>query len=515
MYCLSMNRRLAVLLCAAVAGGWMGGGLRGQTSGLSPSVSPSASPSQSASVSPSASASPSPSLSQSIKVAAQSEARSELIHLKAGNGIEVTGSSDDARFSVDLFVYNSDKELVGKDDPSSTEASFKWRAAAEGDYYVLARNASEGAGTINITVTAGNGWGGKSRGLTPPAATVAAGANYAGVNVYYATDRAVSGSDSRGPTYGPDPDPDGKLHYGMVGVSIPRDHRMGELEGPSILRLEFHEDPEKHVMLQSVVAEDEAGFVKGVSERLSHSQKKEVLVYVHGFNTTFEDAARRTAQISYDMAFDGPVIFYSWPSQGSLSPVAYNKDGRNSALTVPHLEEFLKLVVAKTGATTVDLIAHSMGNRPVTSALRDFAMEDPEQKNKPMFNQVALMAPDIDAELFRQMAVQIEHSAHRVTLYASSRDAALKISEVFAGYQRAGEAAPNLLVLPGMDTVDASAVDTSLLGLHHSYFADSTTVLSDLFHDFMGIPVASRTGLQAVATAAGKYWRFQPGPSSP
>jgi esterase/lipase superfamily enzyme len=484
----SVRRTLVLFLCVAIPGCWSA---RAQAPGEGAGASPSTGTSQA------------DSLSQSLTVAAQSEIHSQTYHLKPGNGFEVTGNSDDARFSVDLFVYNADKELVGKDDPDSTEASFKWQAVVEGDYYVLARNTSDGAGTIHIAVTGGAG---KTRGIGTPSTT----GNYAVVKVFYATDRAVSGSDSRGPTFGGDPDPNDQLHYGEVAVSIPRDHRMGELEGPSIWRLVFkaNPDPTKEVLLQSVEPEDESVFMKGVSARVTHSQKKEILVFVHGFNTSFEDASRRTAQLAYDMAFDGPTVLYSWPSQASMMPIAYNKDGRNSALTTPHLEAFLKELVAKSGATTVDLIAHSMGNRPVTQALRDFAIENPNMK--PMFNQVALMAPDVDAALFQQMAKEMQRSASRITLYASSRDAALKASEIFAGYQRAGEGLPHLLVLPGMDTVDASAVDTSMLGFYHSYFADSTTVLSDLFRDFRGLDPKTSKVLKAVVTAAGQYWKFVP-----
>jgi esterase/lipase superfamily enzyme len=492
---LSVRKIQAAVVCVLVLQ-WAAGGLQAQAGSEAPS--PSAIPG--AGQSPTQSSSQ----EQTLAVAAQTEVRSQAFHLKPGSGLEVTGSSDDARFSVDLFVYNADKELVGKDDPDSSEASFKWQAVVEGDYYLLARNTTDGAGTIHVAVTGAEG---RSRGIGAPTTTP----NYAMVKVFYATDRAVGAGDSRGPTYTGEPDPGGQIHYGEVSVSIPRDHRMGELEGPSIWRLEFKEDPTKHVMLQGVEPEDQSVFMKGVSDRVGHSQKKEIMVFVHGFNTSFEDASRRTAQLSYDMAFDGPTILYSWPSQGEMNPIAYNKDGRNAALTAPHLEEFLKMLVAKSGATTIDLIAHSMGNRPVTQALHDFALENPNMK-KPMFNQVALMAPDVDAALFQQMSAQMEHSAQRITLYASSRDAALKLSEVFAGYQRAGEGDPHLLVLPGMDTVDASAVDTSLLGFYHSYFADSTTVLSDLFHDFMGAPAATRIGLKAVVTAAGKYWKFVPSP---
>jgi len=500
MESLSLRKSLIFLLCASMPF-CLGGTSRGQTSGEGTGPDP-AHPQQQT---PEASASQKQ--AQDLNVGAHSEIRSDMFHLKPGDGFEVTGKSTDPEFSVDLFVYNADKVLVGKDDPDATEASFQWHAGAEGDYYVLARNLSNASGSIHVAVTASESPAGMSRGLT----TTTANANYAVEKVFYATDRQVTGNDSQGPTFGGEPDPNGQFHYGEVSVSIPRDHRMGELEGPSIWRLEFKQDPNKDVVLQQVESEDQATFMKGVSDRVGHSQKKEILVFVHGFNTTFEDASRRTAQIAYDMAYDGPTILYSWPSQGSMTPFAYNKDGRNAALTVPHLEAFLKLLVAQSGATTVDLIAHSMGNRPVTQALRDFAIENPAEKGKPMFNQVALMAPDVDAALFQQMAQEMEISAHRITLYASSRDEALRLSDYFAGYQRAGEGLPHLLVVPGLDTVDASAVDTSLLGLYHSYFADSTTILSDLFKDFMGVPAASRLGLHAVVTAAGKYWSFEPG----
>jgi len=488
MVVFSVRKMLFVMMCVVIPGSWPGVGLSAQSTGDAAGQNLSQTQGQNQ--------------SQTLKVDAKSEVRSATFHLKPGSGIEVTGGSDDARFSVDLFVYDADKELVGKDDPDSTESSFKWQPTVEGDYYVLARNTSDGSGTIQITVTGGTG---KTRGIGTPTTA----SNYALVKVFYATDRAVSGTDSRGPTFSGEPDANEQMHYGEVSVSIPRDHRMGELEGPSIWRLEFKEDPSKHVMLQSVEPEDQTVFMKGVADRVTHSQKKEVLVFVHGFNTSFEDASRRTAQIAYDMGFDGPTILYSWPSQGSMNPIAYNMDGRNAALTAPHLEDFLKLLVARSGATTVDLIAHSMGNRPVTQALRDFSVQNPGMK-KPIFNQVALMAPDVDAALFKQMAKEMQHSANRITLYASSRDAALKVSEVFAGYQRAGEGLPNLLVVPGIDTVDASAVDTSMLGFYHSYFADSTSVLSDLFHDFLGAPAATRNGLKAVVTAAGQYWKFVP-----
>lgn len=497
MCVLLARKSLLVLLCAAASSSLISGELHAQIK-----AEPSSANQARSDASKSASAE-----AQDLRLAAHSLLRSRLFRLKAGNGFAVTGSN--SRLSVDVYVYTADKVLAAKQDSVAAGLPFQWHAGDEGNYYVLARNLSDESGTIHVAVTSGGIATRSARGLTPTPKT--GNANYAVVRVFFATDRGLTGKDNRGPTFGGEPDGNGQMHYGEVSVSIPRDHRMGELEGPSIWLLQFKEDPNKDVVLQSVQSEDETGFLKNVSERISHSQKKEILVFVHGFNTTFDDASRRAAQIAYDMAYDGPTILYSWPSQGSMTPLAYNKDGRNAELTIPHLEGFLKLLLANSGATTVDVIAHSMGNRPVTRALRDFAIEDPGQKNKPMFNQVALMAPDVDAAVFQQMANQMEVSAHRITLYASSRDAALRLSNYFAGYQRAGEGLPHLLVVPGMDTVDASAVDTSLLGFYHSYFADSTTILSDLFRNFTGVPASDRLGLHAVVTAAGKYWRFGPG----
>jgi esterase/lipase superfamily enzyme len=494
MYVPSLRKSLAVLICAAASRCLISGDLYGQISNEQSSATQNQSHGQD----------PSQTQTQDLSLAAHSEIRSKLFHLKPGSGFAVTGTSGSNRFLADFYVYDADKVLVAREDPAAVALSFQWHAGREGDYYVLGRNLSDESGTIHVAVVAGGVRMGGPRGLRSNTTT----ANYAVVRVFYATDRGVNGKNNQGPGFGGEPDANGQMHYGEVSVSIPRDHRMGELEGPSIWLLQFKQDPKRDVVLQTVEGEDQAGFLKGISDRIAHSQKKEILVFVHGFNTTFEDASRRTAQIAYDMAYDGPTILYSWPSQGSISPIAYNKDGRNAQLTVPHLEEFLKMLLANSHATTIDVIAHSMGNRPVTQALRDFALENRGQKNKPMFNQVALMAPDVDAALFQQMAHDMELSAHRITLYASSRDAALRLSNYFAGYQRAGEGLPHLLVVPGLDTVDASAVDTSMLGFYHSYFADSTTILSDLFRNFTGVPPSSRQGLHAVATAAGKYWRF-------
>jgi esterase/lipase superfamily enzyme len=435
---------------------------------------------------------------QLLRLSSNTVGRSNIFHLRAGDAIIVTGSSNDPQFAVDLYVYDSHQALVGKDDEDSVSAAFQWQCPLDGDYYVFARNLSSGAGSILISI---------SSAMSPPSNAVPAA--FAQVRIFYATDRNQSGQSEPNLFYGTQPDAKGDLRLGEAIVSVPRAHEMGELEGPSILRLEFREDPTKHVVLQSVTEEVSGTFVTDLARRVSHSQKKEALVFIHGFNTTFSDAARRTAQIAYDLGFDGPAILYSWPSQGEPTPFAYNKDARNAELTVDHLRGFLDLLVAQSGATTIHVIAHSMGNRPMTAALVQEAA-NAKTSPHPIFDQIVLMAPDIDAARFKQMAQSFRTSARRFTLYASSRDEALRLSQAYAGYPRAGEGGPNIVVVPGVDTIDASVVDTSLIGFYHQYYADNSTVLADVFHVLQGDAAGARFGLQAVTTSLGPYWKFRP-----
>ena len=104
-----------------------------------------------------------------------------------------------------------------------------------------------------------------------------------------------------------------------------------------------------------------ASFFDKLSSRIAKSHRKEAFVFVHGFNVTFEDAARRTAQLAYDLGFKGAPILYSWPSKGSL--FSYAADEATIDWTVPHLKEFLEEIAFKSGAEVLHIIAQSMGNR--------------------------------------------------------------------------------------------------------------------------------------------------------
>ncbi|HEY6767747.1 MAG TPA: alpha/beta hydrolase [Candidatus Sulfotelmatobacter sp.] len=321
------------------------------------------------------------------------------------------------------------------------------------------------------------------------------------VRIFYATDRLLKREAKGQCVYGNDRAKDEVLQLGECEVSIPATHTMGELESPSIWRLEFSPDPRHHVVLLQTVRLSDQQFFAAVRARIASNN--DAFVFIHGYNVSFEDAARRTAQIAYDLQFRGAPILYSWPSRASLAK--YPADEATIDWTRPHLKQFLGDLVARSGARVIHVIAHSMGNRALMRALTDLGKLP---TGGARLHQVVLTAPDIDAGEFVQLANQINPNAERVTLYASSRDEAIKASRRFHDYARAGEAGRNIIVMDGVDTIDASSVDTSLLA--HSYFGSKRTVLSDLSYLLRdGYPPDRRHGLEPKEHPKGRYWAFR------
>jgi esterase/lipase superfamily enzyme len=326
--------------------------------------------------------------------------------------------------------------------------------------------------------------------------------NYARMGVYYATDRAPAENFHAADQSGKYTGKRGAMAYGQAFVSIPRAHVAGELEAPSILRLEFREDPSKHVVLLETVPQRKDAFLRSIRARVAHSAGKNAFIFVHGYNVAFADAARRTAQLAYDLSFDGAPIFFSWPSQASLS--GYTVDESNIEWATPHIKQFIVDAAEQSGAENLFLVGHSMGSRGLTRALASLMLERPDLRQR--FREIILAAPDIDADVFRdQLAPALAQAGERVTLYASSKDLALKASKEVHGYARAGDSGDGIVVIEGIDTIDASNVDDSILA--HSYFVESIPVIRDIAQMLRKqLPPKSRETLRPVRTDEGVHW---------
>lgn len=323
---------------------------------------------------------------------------------------------------------------------------------------------------------------------------------FAQVTVMFGTDR---GRTPRGAGFG-----GGRgtgISYGELAISIPQTHRTGEIEAPSLWKLEFREDPRKHMVILDRTPLTRAAFLNRVKARAqAPGASGSSFVFVHGYNVAFDDAAKRTAQITYDLDYRGVPVFYSWPSQGTLQ--GYTTDENNAQWSEANLKRFLMDFAQKIGAKDIYLIAHSMGNRVLTGALRQAFAEQPKLKGR--FKEIILTAPDIDAEIFRRdIAPALAAGCDRITLYASDGDIALLASKKVHGYPRAGDTAEGIVVVPGIETIDASGLDTSFL--EHSYFATAPPVISDIRRVLLDGLRAARRGLEPRTAGGGSYWKLK------
>jgi esterase/lipase superfamily enzyme len=298
------------------------------------------------------------------------------------------------------------------------------------------------------------------------------------------------------------------ITLGRALVHVPAARRFGEI-GSSfwrrLLRFDLRDD---RMRLQAVDAlEREAFFseIKATMQTARESgEKGQALVYLHGFNVSFAEAAIRAAQLGVDLHVPGATAFFSWPSRGTVA--AYPVDEASIEASEPAITDFLVDFAQHSGAEKVHVIAHSMGNRGLLRALQRIAA-DAQTRGQVKFGQVFLAAPDVDRDLFLNLANLYPEHAERVTLYASDADKAVHLSARLHDAPRAGYYAP-YTVAPGVDTIAVPNFDVDLLG--HAYFAQAEALLHDIY-DLMrnSKPPGTRQRIGAVEHEGQSFWKLR------
>ncbi|PNG46694.1 MULTISPECIES: alpha/beta hydrolase [unclassified Variovorax] len=264
------------------------------------------------------------------------------------------------------------------------------------------------------------------------------------------------------------------MAFGYVDVSVPPTHKIGEIERPKLWKLEFAEEPTEHMMIRDIALVDSTRFADLINEYRGPDGRKPTVLFVHGYNVSFDDAALRTAQIAYDLRIDSVPAFFSWASRAD--PSQYMQDENTALQSIPDFKKFLRLF-ALNSSDRIFLVAHSMGSRIVTQALTEMIQAEPAITTRVV--QLVLAAPDLDATVFREQIVPaIAGQRIPLTLYASSRDKTLQISSRIHGCCRAGLGGDRIVIAEGVESIDATSIDTSFLG--HSYFAETRPLLTDL-----------------------------------
>jgi esterase/lipase superfamily enzyme len=301
------------------------------------------------------------------------------------------------------------------------------------------------------------------------------------------------------------------LSFGQVRIRVPEDHKAGHLELPSGFSSFWldltggNPDPKLNFTVSSrqILTPEEWGAV------ISKVMPNEALVFVHGFNTTFDDAAFRMAQIVWDMQYEGLRVLYSWPSRGETIDYEYD---RNSALGArAGFIELLHNLRDEHGIARIHVLAHSMGNFLVTDALANEAGTSAPIR----LSSITMAAPDVDKDQFIQSVPRIQKICSKMTLYASSADRALAISKTLAGaIPRAGDVpAEGPISLPGLDTIDVTALGSEMFGLNHTVFATSRELINDiqlLIVDGKSLPRLATERAVPLGALSPMYWQYVP-----
>jgi esterase/lipase superfamily enzyme/outer membrane protein OmpA-like peptidoglycan-associated protein len=282
------------------------------------------------------------------------------------------------------------------------------------------------------------------------------------------------------------------------------------------------DEQEKFVFITRITATGRTRFVRDLQHSVDLDGDGAVLLFVHGFNTGFDSALIRSAQLTVDLREDnrfnpGAPVLFTWPSQGRMSIPAYRQDEQAAAAAVPRLEAFLDLLTGELSVTRINIIAHSMGNRVLTGALEAFA-EDylARHPDRPVEFRIILAAADLEQDIYRLAADQIAALEPNVTIYTSDSDRALQFSRLINGVTRLGETDRNRpFIRPeaGYATIDATPVASELFGIGHSYYSNNPFILSDIRCAMADLPTAARA-LQlrryADAPDGEPYFRIDP-----
>jgi len=234
---------------------------------------------------------------------------------------------------------------------------------------------------------------------------------------------------------------------------------------------------------------------------IAASKSKRVLLFVHGFNNSPDEALSRADAIGVATGFDGPVIAFLWPSQRAVAK--YMWDEENNRWTQPYLDSLLLALTSE--SDDVVLVAHSMGNRIAIDALRDLQRSHPGLSTH--VSTIVLASADVDREIFdRDLAPAIVSPGRQIIVYASRVDRVLQTSWAVHGRARAGDvncvydlwrgrktAATHCYpkARTGLVVVDTSAVSRAL---GHADFVETPEGAADLCHVVAGQPNPSGRG---------------------
>jgi esterase/lipase superfamily enzyme len=278
-------------------------------------------------------------------------------------------------------------------------------------------------------------------------------------------------------------------HCGIAHLAIPSAFRAGAMPRWA--------SAEKPQTIDCDGAADMEAFARAVLDEARAQHCNKVLLFVHGYNQTFQTALMRSGQLATDTQWPCANALFSWSSEGKFD--RYAADIERSGYAVPLLIDVLRALAAS--GLEVDIVAHSMGARVTLTALAALCT----RHATPMAHELLLVAPDVSAEHdnddFGHLLAHSAPCVHRATVYASDNDLILVTSEgVHGGIPRAGRVPEkDLQYVEGryglVDVIDASGAPGDPFG--HGYFVLSYEMMDDMMGALAGVAAPNRAAADA------------------
>ena len=268
------------------------------------------------------------------------------------------------------------------------------------------------------------------------------------------------------------------VRQSLQTVTVPPDHQVGEIE-----RARFgHDDPQHDFTVSAYRALEDSEFRDEIASHLSGriGSNRDVLVYVHGFNTSYDEARFRLAQVTTDGRFGGVQVLFTWPASGSLFDYEAAKESASASRDA--LAQTLMELGDLPDVGRIHILAHSMGSWLTMEALRQDAIAGKPDLNGKL-GDVMLAAPDIDVNVFRNQMAKLDPS--HISVLVSANDRALSLSRRLAGDRpRVGALDPRnpadqaLLDRLGVKVYDLSSESVGFIG--HGTYANAPDVVKKI-----------------------------------
>jgi esterase/lipase superfamily enzyme len=320
-------------------------------------------------------------------------------------------------------------------------------------------------------------------------------------DVYYGTSRCPV--IERGALVNFDGNTNDRLSFGLCEVIVPDQHRIGRVG--SWLWRKITNRADSNLKLSSIISLDEQLFwnhLISTSDRMT--KKARPTVYIHGYNTTFETAVLRSAEIGHGLGLGFGIGLFSWASKGEYNQ--YLADGEAVNLSKYFLADFLEGFIENGSDVGINVIAHSMGCRCLLGAIEELASR--KSGALPKIHQIIMAAADVNSKEMPYLAPHAVNNSERITSYVSDKDIALQLSSWLHSFPRVGYSPP-IFLLEGIDTILVNDLD--LGDFSHNYLVKSRTILADIFGVLKhGLAPDDRHAVDRIESEPVPYWKIRP-----